>query len=156
MPSSFKSFLHSFRFLPVCFFVLISLLAYSSATGIVSPRLFALCAILLMLGLLIGLAYRYRRAQAAKSIQDSNPSLTGNSARVNSATKTLRVAIVVMPLLLLNGLWVTRGQPLLLRFVGAAINLLITAYFVFLLRRAKNAKSRYRRSSYWNRGSRRL
>ena len=95
-----------------------------------------------MLGLLIGLAYRYRRAHAAKSIQDSNPSLTGDSARrVNSATKTLRIAVVVMPLLLLNGLWVTRGQPLLPRFVGAAINLLITAYFVFLLRRAKKANS---------------
>jgi len=94
-----------------------------------------------MLGLLIGLAYRYRRAQAAKSIQDGNPSFTGDSARVNSATKTLRIAIGVMPLLLLNGLWVTRGQPSLPRFVGAAINLLITGYFVFLLRRAKKANS---------------
>ena len=94
-----------------------------------------------MLGLLIGLAYRYRRAQATKGSQGSNPSLTGDSARVNSATKTLRIAVVVMPLLLLNGLWVTRGQPLLPRFVGAAINLLITAYFVFLLRRAKKANS---------------
>lgn len=116
-----------------------SLLAFAAATGTVSPRLFGLCGILLMLGLFIGLAYRYRRAQTTEGSLDNNPPLTGDSARTDRATKTLRITVVAMPILLLSGLWVTRGQPLLPRLVGAAINLLITAYFVFLLRRTKKA-----------------
>jgi Ca2+/Na+ antiporter len=102
-------------------------LVYATVTGAVSPRVFSLCAILLMLGLFIGFAYRFRSVQATKGGEDSNPSL--------------QIAIIVMLLLLLNGLWFTQGAPLLPRIVGAAINLFITACFVFLLRRAKKADS---------------
>ena len=118
-----------------------SLLVYTTVTGAVSPRLFALCSILLMLGLGVGLTYRHGNAQATKGGQDSNPSLAADSVRVNLSTKRLQIAIIVMLLLLLNGMWVTQGAPLLPRVVGAAINLFITAYFVFLLRRAKKAHS---------------
>jgi hypothetical protein len=116
-----------------------SLLVYAAVTGAVSPRVFSLCAILLMLGLFIGLAYRFRSAQATKGGQDSNPSFAADSVRVNLSTKRLRIAIIVMLLLLLNGLWFTQGAPWLPRIVGAAINLFITAYLVFLLRRGKTA-----------------
>jgi len=86
--------------------------------------------------------YRYRHAERRTVNQDNNSSLTNDSARrVNRAIKTLRVAVVVMPILLLNGLLVTRGQPLLPRLAGASINLLITAYFIFLLRKARKANS---------------
>jgi hypothetical protein len=119
-----------------------SLLAFAAATRTVSPRLAGLCGILLMFGLSIGLAYRYRRAETREGSLDNNPPLTGDSARIDRATKTLRITVAVMPILLLSGLWVTRGQPLLPRLVGAAINLLITAYFVFLLRRTKKSQSR--------------
>ena len=88
-----------------------------------------------MLGMLIGFAYRFGSAQATTDGQDSS------LVRSRLSTKRLRIAIIVMLLLLLNGLWVTQGAPLLPRIVGAAINLFITAYFVFLLRRAKTADS---------------
>ena len=96
---------------------------------------------LLMLGLLIGLAFRHRRAKAVNVSEDTNLPLTGDSVRINSAVKKLRIAVIVMPLLLVNGLWVTRGAPLLPRLVGVAINLLFTAYFVFLLRKVKKTGS---------------
>ena len=92
-----------------------------------------------MLGLFIALRYRLRGVQATKGSQESNPSV--ELVQVNRSTKRLQIAIIVMLLLLLSGLWVTRGGPLLPRLVGAAINLFITASFVFLLRRAKKADS---------------
>jgi len=67
--------------------------------------------------------------------------LTENSVQVNLSPKRLRISIIVMLLLLLNGLWFTRGGPLLPRLIGAAINLFITACFVFLLRKAKKIDS---------------
>lgn len=94
-----------------------------------------------MLGLFIGLLYRYRLAQTMQRGQDSNSSLTGDSGRLGRAIKTLRIAVIVLPLLLVSGLWATRRQPLLPRLVGAGINLLITAYLVSLLRRAKSTGS---------------
>jgi hypothetical protein len=49
----------------------------------------------------------------------------------------VRIAVVVLPVLLVTGLWVTRGEPLLPRLTGAAINLLITVWLIILLRKAK-------------------
>lgn len=134
-----KSFLHSFQFLFLCFLALAFLLTYTSVTGFVSPRQFALCFLLLMGGLFTALLYRYRRAQRSKDSQGSSLSLSPDTPRLNSSIKRLRVAVIVMPILLLNGLWLTQGQRLLPRLVGASINLLFTGYFIFLLRRAKNA-----------------
>jgi hypothetical protein len=135
----FKSFLNSFLFLFLCFLALALLLTYASVTDFLSPRQFALCFLLLMGGLFTALVYRYRRAQLSKDSQESSPALRPESPRVNNAIKRLRVAVIVLPILLLNGLWLTQGQPLLPRLVGAAINLLFTGYFIFLLRKAKKA-----------------
>jgi cbb3-type cytochrome oxidase subunit 3 len=123
----------------VGFFALELLLAYLSATDAISPRQFALFSILLIVVLFFAF-YRYAKARRGTDNQDSNPPLTEDSARrVNNAVKRVRVAVVALPILLLNGLWVTRGQPLLPRLGGAAINLLFTGYFIFLLRKAKKS-----------------
>ena len=141
MPPISKSFLRGFLFLSVCFCLLMSGLVYAVATHTVSARLFALCAILLMFGLFIGLLYRLRSAQAKEVSEDRNSLLTEDSVQVNLSPMRLRISIIVMLLLLLNGLWFTRGGPLFPRLAGAAINLFITACFVFLLRRAKKTDS---------------
>ena len=135
MTPSLKSFRSRFLFLSGCFCALMSLLVYTTVTGTVSLRFFALFSILLALGLGVGIAY------ATKGGQDSNPSLAADSVRVNPSTKRLRVSIIVMLMLLLYGMWATQGAPLLPRMAGAAINLFITACFVFLLRRAKKTDS---------------
>jgi len=149
--SGFIPSLGGFLFLFVCFSVLMSLLVYGAVTGAVSPRLFGLCGIVLMLGLFIGFAYRLRSAHATEGSQNSIRSFTEDSVQVNLSIKRLRIAIGVMLLLLLNGLWFTRGGPLLPRLVGVTINLFITASFVFRLRRAKKLLApgtRNRTSSY--------
>jgi hypothetical protein len=132
--------LGDFLYLAVCFCVFRLLLVYAYVTGAVSPRVFALWAILLTLGLFIGLVYRLRTAHVTKGNQHSNRPLT-NSVQVKLSIRKLRISIVVMVLLLLNGLWITRGQTLLPRLVGVAINLFITACFVFLIRKAKKAEA---------------
>jgi uncharacterized membrane protein len=138
---STKPFLPSILFLSICFCVLMLSLAIASAAGTITPRLFALCAILLMLGLFISLTYQFRSSQTIKGNQDDNASSTEDWVQMSLSARRLRTSIVVMLLLLLSGLWFTRGGPLLPRLVGAALNLFITAGFVFLLRRAKKADS---------------
>jgi hypothetical protein len=44
------------------------------------------------------------------------------------------ITIVVLPLILLYGLYETRGGPLLPRLTGAAVNLLFTFAFILALR----------------------
>ena len=141
MSPSPKSVLGSFLFLSVCFIVLMSLLVYASVIDAVSPRIFALSALLLMLGLFIALAYRFKIAQATKGSEGSKPSLEHHPGQVNLSPRRLRISVFVMVLLLLSGLWFTRGGPLLPRLVGVAVNLLITTHFILLLRRAKKVGS---------------
>jgi hypothetical protein len=64
-----------------------------------------------------------------------------DAAKIKGAMRTIRIAIVVLPVLLVTGLWLTRGESLLPRITGAAINVLITAWFINILRKAKNAES---------------
>jgi len=118
-----------------------SLLVYASVVDAISPRVFGLCGILLMLGLFIGLMYRLRVAQTTKGEQESNSSPQVESVQVNHSIKKLRISIIVMLILLLYGLWATRSGPLFPRLVGAAMNLTFTAGLVLQLRRAKNADS---------------
>ena len=55
----------------------------------------------------------------------------------------LKVAVVVLPLLLIYGLLTTRGQPLLPRLVGAGVNIAITAWVAsILLKVDKSGNSR--------------
>ena len=134
LPPALKSF-PRFLFLASCFCALLSLLVYATARDAVSPRFFALFSVLLALGLGVGTVY------ATKGGQDSNPSLAADSVRVNLSKRKLRIYIIVMLMLLLYGMWATRGAPLLPRMIGAAINAFLTACFVFLLRRTKNTDS---------------
>ena len=92
-------------------------------------------------GLFVLLVYRYRRAaQLRKDSQNSDSSRTGDPVpRVNRAIRRLRAAVIALPIMLICGLWATRGEPLLPRLTGCAVNLLFTGYFLFLLRKAKKA-----------------
>jgi Ca2+/Na+ antiporter len=132
LPSSFKPVLSHFLFLPVCSVGLISLLVYAEITGPVSPWLFGVGSLLLMLGLCIGLVYRIRKVQATEASPGRSPSPA-------ESIKRLRMLIGIMVLLLLIGLWFTRGGPLLPWLVGVTINLLFIASLVSRLRRAKEA-----------------
>jgi hypothetical protein len=60
---------------------------------------------------------------------------------VEKSRRTLRIAVVVLPILLILGFWLTRGKPLGPRLVGAAINIFLTFWFIFLLRKTKRTKT---------------
>ena len=59
-------------------------------------------------------------------------------SQLEKARRRLRIAVVVLPLLLVSGWWLTEGQPLAPRLTGAAINIVFTVWFIFLLRRTKS------------------
>jgi hypothetical protein len=72
-----------------------------------------------------------------KSARLSGHQSKPSNAELDSALGKVRIAVVVLPVLLVTGLWVTRREPLLPRLTGAAINLLITVWLIILLRKAK-------------------
>ena len=57
--------------------------------------------------------------------------------KIRRSIRTCKVAVVVMPLILVYALWATRNGPLLPRIVGAAINIAITSAFIFVLKAQK-------------------
>jgi hypothetical protein len=54
--------------------------------------------------------------------------------------RKIRIAIVVLPVLPVTGLWLTRGEPWFPRLTGAGINVLMTAWLIHIRRKAKNAR----------------
>jgi hypothetical protein len=54
--------------------------------------------------------------------------------------RILKVCVLIMPLVLIYGLWETRGGPLLPRIAGAAMNLCFTALFIVVIRMQKDGK----------------
>jgi len=61
--------------------------------------------------------------------------------KTRALIRRLEFYVVVLPLLLIIGLWMTRGEPLGPRMVGAAINIFFTLWFISLIRRAKKRVS---------------
>jgi hypothetical protein len=51
--------------------------------------------------------------------------------------ESLGIAIVLLPVLLVAGLWQARGEPLFPRIIDAGITMLMTAWLIHLLRKTK-------------------
>jgi hypothetical protein len=62
-------------------------------------------------------------------------------SQVEKARRRLWVALAVLPVLLIFGLWSTRGEALIPRLVGAGVNIFFTSWFIFLLRKTKRHDS---------------
>jgi hypothetical protein len=62
---------------------------------------------------------------------------------IKQGTRRLRFAVAIMPVLLIVGLWITRGQPWAPRIVGAVANVFLTLWLISVIRRAeKNYRSK--------------
>ncbi len=59
--------------------------------------------------------------------------------KIMRTVRNYKIVVIVMPLILVFACWGTRGDPLLPRLIGAAINLVLTFLFVVALR-AQQAK----------------
>lgn len=132
-----KSPWNSMWLLQLCLLSLVSALVYLFAKGAISAREFGAGVLLLAGCLFVVMLYRYRGGGRYKE-QDVSVSPRIDAAKTDSARRKLRIAIVVLPVLLVAGLWQTKGEPLLPRTVGAGINVVMTAWFIYLLRKTKN------------------
>jgi len=126
-----KSFSNSIVLIVLSFVLLMSPLIYEQAKGELTPKQLAAVLLIFMGCLFAFLLFRFTQARLAQGqpvpSKETAPSETGNARR------TARVAVLILPVLLVIGLWVTRDGPLLPRVVGAAINIFFTCWFLFLL-----------------------
>ncbi len=130
-----KIFGNSLTFVAICFTSLAFALAYLFARGIVSPRTLGIGLTVLVAGLFVLIALRLRkRLGSSKSEAPLQFSKSGS-------VMILQIAVAALPLILVLGLFLTRGEPLVPRLAGAALNVLFTCCFISILRGVKR-KSR--------------
>jgi hypothetical protein len=82
-----------------------------------------------------------RNRKNANSVADVIPHSSGSSEpkAARETVRKYRVAIVLMSVILIYGIWDRKGSPLWVTLVGAAINVAIIAALVLIVR-AKNSK----------------
>jgi ABC-type Fe3+-siderophore transport system permease subunit len=111
-------------------------LAWALAKHAISPREFAIGALLWWAGMFAGFVVLIRshkkKAAEWRALQDpADKSAAANDReRCLRSIRSLKLLIVFMFLSLLLGLLGTRGQPLPLRLIGVAVNLSITGLLV--------------------------
>jgi hypothetical protein len=125
-------------FLGFCFASTISVLLYLSISHAISLDEFRFGIVLIVGCFFILNVYRYRRLRVnflANSAEKREEIVC--STNLPKLIRTLQIAVVVLPVLLIFGLLLTRGAPLAPRLVGATINLSITFWFITLIRHSK-------------------
>jgi hypothetical protein len=134
-----KSFTISIWVFCICFTALVLPFVYAFVKSAISPRELGVGILLLVALLFLAILYRLRSKNIAHN--QPQPPSDNDSVRAAAAVRKLRVAVVALPAALILGLWLTRGEALAPRIIGAAMNVLITCWLIFLLRRARmNAK----------------
>jgi hypothetical protein len=80
----------------------------------------------------------FRQARGQLVPREPLPSGTSTTAVLNGMRK-MRRTVVVLPIIFVVASWLTRDKPFLPRLVGAAINVSVTCWFLFLLSRARGS-----------------
>ena len=119
MDATRKTFLNGLLFSVLCFVGIGLLLAFEYAKGEFSPSSLLTGFLMLIGGFFGWTVFRLSRGQATGSGERDSPELAG-------ALKRLRVAVIILPVLLVSGFWITRDGPLFPRLFGAGINIFIT------------------------------
>ena len=60
--------------------------------------------------------------------------------QIERTRSKLKIIAAALPVLLTIGLWSTRGEPLLARAVGAAVNISFTLWTLYLLRKSSRTR----------------
>jgi hypothetical protein len=113
------------------------LVAIAFANGVISPRFLGVVLLLLVGGLSIAVTLSLKKAAAAAGIDSGQRRTATEASKIRGSIRCLQAAVVVLPVLLVFGLWSTRGGPLFPRMTGAGINIFFTLWFISLIRRAK-------------------
>ncbi len=119
----------------VAFAAVALLVAIAFANGVISPRLLGVVLLLLVGGLSIAVTLSLKKAAAG--LDSGQRRTTTEASKIRGSIRRLQAAVVVLPVLLVTGLWSTRGSPLFPRMTGAGINISFTLWLISLIRRAK-------------------
>jgi hypothetical protein len=119
----------------VTFTAVALLVAIAFVNGVISPRLLGVVLLLLVGGLSIAITLSLKKA--ASGLDSGQQRTTTEASKIRGSIRRLQAAVVILPVLLVTGLWATRGGPLFPRMTGAAINIFFTSWFLSLIRRAK-------------------
>ena len=115
------------------------LVAVAYANGAMSPRLLGVVLVLLIGVLSIAITLNLKRAGVGSGPNQSRtatePSKTGGLLR------RLQTAVVALPILLVIGLWVTRGGPLFPRITGSGSQHILYALVDLLNQQSEEAAS---------------
>jgi len=130
-----RSFWRSIAKLLLCSLGVAVGLIYEYSEGHLSPRQLG-TGFLMLVACLFGLSvFRLTRNEILKSTPSGEDKKGPSETAL--AIRRLRTIVLTLPAVLVVASWMTRNQPLLPRVIGAAINILLTCWFVFLLFRAK-------------------
>lgn len=111
------------------------LVAVAYANRAMSPRLLGVVLVLLIGVLSIAITLRLKTAGVGSGPDQSRTAT--EPSKIRGLIRRLQIAVVALPILLVVGLWVTRGGLLFPRITGAAVNIFFTIWFISLIRRAK-------------------
>src|ERR1700691_3292755 len=96
-----KSFWNSLLFITACFTLSAFALAYGFARGIISPRALGVGFLILVGCLAVVVSFMLKKGMTASKNESSPSSRKASSSRV--------LLVVALPLMLIFGLWLTRG-----------------------------------------------
>jgi membrane-associated protease RseP (regulator of RpoE activity) len=83
------------------------------------------------------IVYLYRRFGGKSVVNQTELAKRDRLAVLSKAIPRLQIAVIVLIILLISGLYQSRGEPLALRLGASAINLSITLLLIVSIRRAK-------------------
>jgi hypothetical protein len=127
-------------FLMFCVVAVLGLLTFGEVSGHLSPHNFAIAAICFFVGSFTVLAIFFYKVRARNQLSALGPGVSLDAAtrkRLQNGVRALRRIVMIMPVFLIIGLWETKGEPLLPRFVGSAINIWITTTCFFAMRKTQ-------------------
>jgi len=121
------------------FFALTAISVLLWVKGIVNGRAFGI----LYLALIALFTYLVFRVISRRNNPDTISDFSNRESGVlGRQVALLRIAVIAMPMVLIYGLVITKGQPLLPRLVGACVNISLTVWLLSILLRVR-AKKRF-------------
>jgi hypothetical protein len=121
-----------------CFLGLALVLAFAFAFGKISPRLLGVGLVSLVASLTVAVSLLFRNERSTQDMNREQSRLELKPSSASSARK-LKAIVIFLVAALIVGIFATKGQPVLPRFIGAAVNLFFVGWCITLLRRVNRS-----------------
>jgi len=130
-----RSVLSRLPLVVVGFAILVLCLAVAFAHGLISPR--GLGLILVGFVLLLTVTVRNLMGKVFNQSQFEQQKNTERRLPESKLTRRLRSTLVALPIILVLGLWLTRGGPAIPRITGAGIDIFLFCWVLYIFRQSK-------------------